>query len=694
MCPSLKQIAWFLYVVLIFQIHPVLYGTILAQHHQVQIDSLQKAIQQLTNQKDYQRLVKTGAALGHIYDSNGEYATAKLTYLRTLQTMDSVNDIHYTMIFNRITVSYWRLKNYDSALWYSKIAIKKARKYNQNEILADALVMGGLLHYQKGDFQIAIESYSRALSEYQNVGSTYNKASTILNIAIAYKKLALYDKAISKLFEAIALFEEISNSRSISSAYNSIADSYNEMAEYNRALDFNFKALEIRQFLHDSTLIASTLYNIGNVYKQIDSLNTALDYLQQSYRIKLRLGDTQRMGTTLQNIGEIYFKMKDLDVAERHYLEALQLAEQVEDKLTITNINNNLGELHLAKGDYKQARKHLDRARELAGEMQTLEVLRSNFELTSALYESLGRQDIALEYFKKQAVLRDSILNRDKQRALTEMQVKYETDQKEKDIANLNDKNSIQEQLLGQQQLSIYALVGTALLLLLLAFVIYNRYRLKNKANTHIKHLMNELNHRVKNNLQVISSLLKIQSSEVADDHARDVMLESRNRVSAMGLIHQRLYQKDGANSVDMQEYITDVIANLAESFGYTGKIKLDIDAHDLKLDVDTSIPLGLIINELSCNAFKYAFTKDSDNEFSISLKEKDFKLILLVKDNGPGIAESNGQDSFGLSLIESLTNELDGEITFKYELGTVIDLSIGRYKITDQKVHKLLKEI
>lgn len=664
-----------------------------AQSIDNKIDSLYEAVSQHNGNVGQKQ--NEFRLLGSLLEKEGKLDDAREIYHQALTFLAKEPHLQ-TVFFNRLVVNYWQVNEYDSAQLFSQKAIDNARAMAQNELLADALVSNGLLHYQKGNYGKAISSYSSALKEYQHTGTVYNRASANLNLGIAYKKIAYYDKAIHHLYLSSDLFGEIDNLRYQSSAFNSLADTYNEMSDYPNALAFHEKALTLRKSLADQGPLASSLNNLGNVYQNLDSPRIALNYYEQALAIRRKENDRQRISSTLENIGALYFKLGEMEKAQSTYDQALALAVEASDRLLTATLYNKMANLALENTQYEKAKSYLQKGRRLSQEMQTLEILRRNYELSSELHERLGNQVQALSFFKQQSILRDSIMNKEKLKALTEMEVKYETDQKEKDIETLSQQASVREQLLSQQRITIYALFSAALLLLLLAFIAYNRYLLKNKANSYIRHLMDELNHRVKNNLQVISSLLKIQSYEVDNDLARDVMMESRNRVGAMALIHQKLYQQDGVSSVDMKEYLTDLVGNLASSFGYDeSNAHITIESHDLHLDVDSAIPIGLIINELSCNALKYAFTPDGDNHLSISLKESGNELQLKVKDNGPNPTSlDSNTDSFGLSLVRSFGKELEAEIRFNYDGGTEVSLSIKRYKIPDRKLQRLLRVV
>jgi len=199
--------------------------------------------------------------------------------------------------------------------------------------------------------------------------------------------------------------------------------------------------------------------------------------------------------------------------------------------------------------------------------------------------------------------------------------------------------------------------------------------------------LLRELHHRVKNNLQVISSLLDLQSEDIQDPQARDIFLEAQNRIRSMAHIHEQLYQSSNLAELDVHAYIAQLAHTLLQSYGKTG-ISLMIDVAAVPLDVDTAVSCGLIINELMSNSLKYAFPQKrqprDSHEIRITLHPHNPAMLLLeVQDNGIGfphiLSEEHQALSFGLRLVKMLVRQLKGEITIDSAHGTKITIIFER---------------
>ncbi len=181
--------------------------------------------------------------------------------------------------------------------------------------------------------------------------------------------------------------------------------------------------------------------------------------------------------------------------------------------------------------------------------------------------------------------------------------------------------------------------------------------------------LLKEIHHRVKNNLQTVSSLLNLQSRNINDEQVKYLMKSSQNRVVSMSIIHEMLYMREDFSKIEYKSYVEELSTYLINSMkGINNKIKLNLDIDDIKLDIDTAIPLGLLINETVSNSLKYGIKDDTEGEINIALKkgaEKDY--ILNIGDNGVGLAEDisfSNTKTLGLKLMHNLTRQLKGSIT------------------------------
>ena len=342
--------------------------------------------------------------------------------------------------------------------------------------------------------------------------------------------------------------------------------------------------------------------------------------------------------------------------------------------------------------------KHFDEAERYFNEGRAVNLTNDVFEIDyvghiSELNEQKGDFKTALAYHK---IYLDSMLS-------------FQATRSEKSIRETELQLNVlkQEKELSQQQkkqtISFVVLLIGALLLGLL----YRNYRLKQKTNQQLEILngdladkntlldkrnaenellLREIHHRVKNNLEIVSSLLELQSAQIDDPSVQAAMLSSQNRVHSMGIIHQKLYQGEHLAAIEMRDYFINLSNNILDSFNADGKIKVECNMPELVLDVDTAIYIGLITNELLTNSLKYAFEGRDSGTIKISLNDENTEgsLLLKIADDGVGkkANEAAKGTGFGTQLINLLTRQLDGQLSYEIDNGTTVNLYFKKTKL------------
>jgi DNA-binding NtrC family response regulator/two-component sensor histidine kinase len=345
-------------------------------------------------------------------------------------------------------------------------------------------------------------------------------------------------------------------------------------------------------------------------------------------------------------------------------------------------------------------------------------------------YEFLFRLDTAQHHYPsaianllQRDIIKDTSFTETKNQQIQQLRIEYETAQKENNIAMLQKEKQLQGRALDQSiQNRNYSIAGSALLLLLLGTG-FSRYRLKQRKNrqlearqkeiteknsqlevtqkeitgknVQLQRLLNEnewlfreIHHRVKNNLQIVMSLLNSQSLYLKDKQAANAVLESRNRVQAMSLIHQKLYKTNNVSTINMPEYINDLVDYLKASMHATFPVHFDLEIASVNLDVVQAVPVGLILNEVITNSFKYAFPNTPSAVItvrimrSVGLGERlEERLTLYIADNGCGINPRHTAgtgNSFGMLLINGLVEDLDGTLLIESGKGTAYNISFA----------------
>ena len=209
-----------------------------------------------------------------------------------------------------------------------------------------------------------------------------------------------------------------------------------------------------------------------------------------------------------------------------------------------------------------------------------------------------------------------------------------------------------------------------------------NKNSLLDKRNIENELLLKEIHHRVKNNLEVVSSLLALQSANINDPDIQEAMLANQNRVHSMGILHQKLYQSEHLAFIEMKNYFKNLCENILDSYNESDRIQVNIEMNEVELDVDTALPLGLIVNELLTNSLKYAFPNGNKGEIKLSLASvSNENLCLKISDNGIGKnadmpAKGTG---FGTQLVDLLTRQIEGKLDEVVNDGTIITITFKK---------------
>jgi len=274
-----------------------------------------------------------------------------------------------------------------------------------------------------------------------------------------------------------------------------------------------------------------------------------------------------------------------------------------------------------------------------------------------------GRYDDALVHMEHYKTQRDSVNKASQTMKARRLESQFKRKEQDAEILSLNKVTTAQEKSL--------AVRNTALVLGSIMLALEDNQM-----------LIREIHHRVKNNLQVVSSLLSMQARKVTDDDTKDALNSSKTRVQSMSILHQNLYQEDNLKDVDVASYVDKLIGNIIDTYHVNENIKVQIDVDPIVLDIDTLVPLGLMANELVCNAVKHAFKGREAGELNISLKDIGESIVLTVSDDGVGF---EGEElpiragSLGARLIKSFADRLEGEINIVKDSGTSVVITFDK---------------
>lgn len=527
-----------------------------------------------------------------------------------------------------------------------------------------------------------------------SLGGVYRKKG---NITLAIS-CVLESQAILESIDTVALSKQILR-RLLSEqliVYNTLANFYNQMGDFTQAEANYDRAYENALLLNSTKYAGVILSNKGDLLLNNNKYEEALNVLAKAKKLKYE-GKAQEssIANTNQNIAVALYKTGEYDLALKSVNEALEYFKKSNATSRLMETYTIRGRIYFMKKDYQRAIDDCSISKRLAVENGILEMQEKACKCLSDAYEKSGDYKKSLLNYKLYQNSKDSVFNERNIKKITQMEMQYAYE-KENELREIKTLAHEKENRATIRTL-IIGIVSLLLILGLLYYLFYMRQKaneilkVKNKKISETlainKALFKEAHHRIKNNLQIISSLLGMQSRLLDDSKSKGIVLDSQNRIKSMSLIHKKLYQENNITGVESENYFTDLIDGLVHSYGIdTNEVKVDVRIEKLLLDVDTAIPLGLILNEMVSNAFKYGVSKEN-GALSVSLSKQDDKhLVVEVKDNGKGMPDGldwEKSKAYGMKLIQTLSKKLKAQVQFVNENGLTITMIITDFKLS-----------
>ncbi|NAS30094.1 histidine kinase [Flavobacteriaceae bacterium R38] len=572
----------------------------------------------------------------YVYNSAYKWLDKVSEYLNVAeQSKDSSEIFKYRTMLTRVYLDLGE---------YKKGALTGEKLYKSNKKLD--------LPVRKELFKIMDEAYERlGLFEKQlEVRTEMKKNGQRIQLYEVYSNLGLHRQAMMDyIIDVKPTIDE---------------NNYLDYAEYNNSL-------------------ATFLRKDGNFYSARQKIETALSY------VDLYLKDTSvekspeefrdavfLRGTIQGNLGKCLIAVGEIEDAIP-LLEAGASSSKEHDKgkfsPRLIDMWVDLADSHMQLGKPFIAKSYLD---SIAKSNQSIYITEYN-RLLADYYLNIGDTDSASYIFKDYIKIKDSIYDHSKKKELLGLLVNFDLD---------NQKDIIQQQRLNLEKTKaeisqrdrkinygIIALVFTLVSLGAVAFAYFKSVKNKRLIQDQNKiietalvekdSLLKEIHHRVKNNLQMVSSLLSMQTKNTKSKEAIEALEEGKSRVKAMALIHQKLYQNEGLAVIEMQAYVESLVNSIQSVYKKGGHdVNINIDAEGTELDIDRAIPMGLILNELVSNSFKYAFPNKEGGQIYINIRKNGEQGFFEYTDNGKGLPEDieeRSNSSMGVKLIQRLVNQL-----------------------------------
>lgn len=533
------------------------------------------------------------------------------------------------------TTYYKHLEQSDSLI---RRAIQLARKSNNPKELGNSLYRRGIVFDIKGEADSAIFyllsgiDYLKKTDDWQSLSNAYN------NLGVCYFNIYDYEKLIAVSLLEIALYEIHDEIAQKAFALNNMSLALNYLNRYDEALEKQMEALVLFQ----------------------------------------ELGDTIGMEGALVNIGNSFFNRGKIDEALIHYRKAEKLMPFIQNNNAIITFHNGMANIYKAKNQLDSSLVHLNLALKIAENYTSPERIQYLYETLSEVSEQAGDFENALNYYKRFKEIRDGIYSDERNQALAQFERKFELlEMREVQIQS-------DQQIEDQRQMILIISIGLAILFLLILLILH-AYRLKQKSNYLSKKrleeksmMVREMHHRVKNNLQLVSSMIGIQSRNMTEEN-QEKMNQLDTNIQSMAIIHESLYSSDDWEWVSLLDFCQKLEHQMKSSA--VKPVQVSITSEMLHTDLDTAISIGLIINELFINSQKHGF--EDSGRVSIDIRLKGTILVLVYRDNGKGLSETYSFEggNFGTKMIRAMMRKLKATAQIESNNGAIFTFHINRFK-------------
>ncbi len=710
------------------------------------VDSLQNILQQeLADTTEINTLNRISTAQhGIAYREAIKYAQ-----LAIKKSQDSDYKYGLAKGFQNIALTSWANGFYKDALEYHLKALKIFKEEGFQNELAEAYNKIGLVHYYIAEYKEAIAYLEKSEAGYRERGDTVNLARVLNNLGLIYDSRGYYGvstkyiieslqlnqsfsllrdqqartyskelihenefinrQQISEKQQQIASFDQSRPSEKLASLHVSIAENFFFLKEYKEALEFYARAGELFSLLGENVPLGHCIRDQAECYVQLQQLDSAFVLFEQAERIYLKAENYIRLAAVVAQLGETHALAGHPEQAILDYKRVVLLDDTLGHKAAKSRIQQVLASVLLKENRLPEALTIARASYKVAEEIGSLVRRQKSAQQLYEIYKRMGQPNEALKYLEESTQLQQRFDNDLTNRQIAELQISYESEEKQKEINQLNVITSLNQNVLTLQRGLIWLLSISLLSILVLLIVVNGRLKkiklLKSdieeqkiqiveqnqvlEKKGHEKELLiGEIHHRVKNNLQIIASLLRLEQREISDPAAANVIFESQNRVQSMSLLHQRLYQQGNYESISLKEYTQDILQHLLKVHRVSEKeVRFKGCESTIELDMDAAVTFGLFVNEAFTNIFKHAFSRGKVLEISCECQTSSGFIYFTITDNGPGFKDKiAGKDHFGIHLMEMLAEELQGHVEFSNRKDTKGAALLMKFKIQDEK--------
>ncbi|MEP7267217.1 MAG: histidine kinase dimerization/phosphoacceptor domain -containing protein [Saprospiraceae bacterium] len=609
-----------------------------------------------------------------------------------------LSKINTTTIDSEKAIAYFdlaqiiRYQDIDLAKKYADTGLTIAQRVNNDYGIHLFDYISGSLAYMEGNYAKAIEitdSYIDWTIKTRNIEREWYALSLL---SMCFRESGDFQKGIQSSLRGIEIGVNLNRDDENGFFYNEMGNTYATLKQWDKSNEYFNKSYQLAKKLNYLPGQSVSLRNIASNNIQLKKYEEAKKLVFECIAIDSISKFTLGLSRSHQLLARIQELEDHPELAIHEYEMAEHFLENESSENDKVIVKQGLAKNYLALNQISKASQYLQLADALAHKLDASELNSERLKLHADFYEKQGDYKKALASLRSFVDKNAKELNADITLQITGLHVEFETERKENQIALLSSEKKLAGERLSISKRQTFVSVSAAIIFSLIAYYAYTLWRKTKSQNAQIQKslseketLLKEIHHRVKNNLQFISSLLNLQARHIEDKTALTALKEGQNRVKSMALIHQNLYQENNLTGIELKKYLETLISNLFSSYTISrDKIKLEVDIDSLNLDVDTMIPIGLVINELISNSLKYAFPDERTGTIKVSIKEINQELVIKVQDDGIGISDKEkplSGKSFGYRLINAFSNQLNAKLEMQTDRGTSVTMYVRDYK-------------
>ncbi|MBN4049709.1 tetratricopeptide repeat protein [Bacteroidales bacterium AH-315-N07] len=541
--------------------------------------------------------------------------------------------------------------DFESALANFQLSYTLYEELDNKNKMALSLFYVGNVYDNLNEIDKSLFYYKKSYELYKKSGNRKGMALMMSNIGDVMQLKGNFNEAINNYFDCLKIFDDLKDSQHIAMSHNNIAGIYLSLGQIDKSLKFFKKAMKSFESMNDKLGIGICLTNVANIYSAKGQKKKALSAYQRALRLNQEVGDQGGIAACLNNIAIYYYEQGDNEKSLQYLLQAVELNKRLKSFYGIAIAYNNIGELYIEVNELDVAITYLSQSLKLSLKEGYLDLIKYTYSQLAIAYAKKNDYQNAFKYHQEYAKLKDSIFNENSSKQIAEIQTKYETEKKEKEIVLLTKEKEIQDLELNKQTVLRNAFIGGLLLALALAFLLFNRYRIKQKANRQLNEAYNKLKelenfkesmtgmivHDLKNPLNSIIGFAKQQP----DKSTMDIISQSGKQMLnlVMNILDIQKFEdaevKLDLSSNSVNSVVEDALKQVEVLIKQKGLIIYNHIGQNLQANFDFEIISRVIVNLLT-NAIKYTL---SGGTITLDASRDKELIKILIADTGLGIS-------------------------------------------------------